>query len=198
MSYCAFCGNQVEPGTAICPYCGKPPSGVRPPAPKGFQGGPLLIVVIIAAVVGAIAVVGIIAALLIPNFLDALQKAKQKRTVADMKSVGTAVFMYATDHDNRFPLTEEEMRSSLVPQYLQSVPTADGWKNPYRYACLREVPGSEGCESVRFSSAGRDGVFESEDYYPPDPVAFEPTDYDRDIVWQDGFFIRYPGTPGQP
>ena len=33
-----------------------------------------------------IAIIGIIAALLIPNFLDALQKSKQKRTEADMRN----------------------------------------------------------------------------------------------------------------
>ena len=43
------------------------------------------------------AIIGIIAALLIPNFLDALQKAKQKRTVADMRNTGTAMFSWLTD-----------------------------------------------------------------------------------------------------
>jgi hypothetical protein len=196
MSYCAFCGNPVAPGTAVCPYCGNPPSGIRPPVVKGLQGGPLIIVIIAAVVVGAIAFMGIIAALLVPNFMDALQKAKQKRTVADMKNLGTALFSYATNEESFPPAADlEELTPYLVPKYVQSVPTADGWKHPYRYTCRREDPGSEGCDGIRIVSAGRDGVFEDRDLQ--EAVAFEPTDYDRDIVWEDGYFLQYPGNPGQ-
>ncbi|MEO6327242.1 MAG: prepilin-type N-terminal cleavage/methylation domain-containing protein, partial [Thermoanaerobaculia bacterium] len=57
---------------------------------KGFTLIELLIVV---------AIIGIIVAIAIPNLLNAIQRAKQKRTMADMRSIGTAIEAYAIDHN---------------------------------------------------------------------------------------------------
>ena len=102
-------------------------------AQKGFTLIELLIV---------IAIIGILASVLIPNLLDALNKAKQKRTMADMRVTGTAMFSWLSDQvgaaaagqeatvidlGDYTEIDHEALRETLVPQYIEHIPERDGW-----------------------------------------------------------------------
>ncbi len=161
------------------------------------QGGFTLIELLIV-----VAIIGIIAALLIPNFLDALQKAKQKRTVADVRNLGTAQMSWLTDqiaagaagstqfNPASYPdtPTAAEWATLLVDQYIQSVPEKDGWKTNYLHKSNTPEYGSPNLFMTQ--SYGADATAQITGSVVAE--AFDPTDYNQDIIWADGFFVRWP------
>jgi prepilin-type N-terminal cleavage/methylation domain-containing protein len=151
-----------------------------------------------------IAIIGILAAILIPNLLDAMQKAKQKRTVADMRITGTAMFSWLSDQvgaaaagqtatsidlDTDYPtvVTPAGLRKFLVPFYIEHVSELDGWKTPYNY--YLDTAQVQKQHVMAIASGGRDKSTPSGTYTV---TGFDPTDYDQDIIWADGFFVRWP------
>lgn len=149
-----------------------------------------------------IAIIGILAAMLIPNLLDAMQKAKQKRTLAEMRIVGTAMFSWLSDQvgaaaagqtvtsvdlSDYAAIDLDDLRPILIPQYIEHIPDLDGWKRPYSFYC--DVADPHARQVMAISSAGRDGTLSGGTYTVG---GFDPTDYDQDIVWTDGFFARWP------
>ena len=145
---------------------------------KGFTLIELLIVV---------AIIGIIAAIAIPNLLNAINRARQKRSMSDIRTIGTSIEAYAVDW-SFYPATGGEAQvtflSGLVsPIYVKKVPPTDGWRTGFLVRSESRF--------YTLASGGRDTVFEA----GLDAVSYDrapTTVMDCDIVYSNGTFISYP------
>jgi hypothetical protein len=126
---------------------------------------------------------------------------KQRRTVADMRNIGTAMFSWLTDQigagaagQNRitevakFPnIPRSKLEQLLVPAYIASLPEKDGWGNPYEIRLNLADKLSQNVMLIR--SPGKNGFYSGESY---SISSFPRGSYDEDLVWADGYFIRWP------
>ena len=149
-----------------------------------------------------VAVVGMIFVILLPNLIDGLHKSKQKRTVADMHAIASAMMSFHLDMSGGAAagyrvnigdydtIDHENLAEFLLPVYLKNLPKEDAWGHPFDYYYGKTT--SEFGWQLDFGvrSRGRDGVAEGVAYTWG---AFPPTDYDRDIVWLSGVFVTWPG-----
>ena len=139
-----------------------------------------------------IAIIGILAAIAIPNLLNAVQRGKQKRTMSDMRALATAIEAYAVDN-NVYPtaactgglVTSGDAQvdisswALLSPTYIATPPRVDGWGRFLYYGTANAGSG------YLLRSAGRDATTAA-------LVCGTTTDFNDDIAYSNGVFIQWP------
>jgi len=138
---------------------------------KGFTLIELLIVV---------AIIGIIAAIAIPNLLNAIDRGKQKRTMADLRSLGTAIETYSIDN-SFYPTGVGDVtaiQGTIVPLYIRNAPLDDGWGRAFIV--------NSAAVGYTLGSGGKDGGVLT------DGVGGATGDFDEAIVFINGQFTQWP------
>ena len=141
---------------------------------KGFTLIELLIVV---------AIIGIIAAIAIPNLLNAINRGRQKRTMSDIRSIATALEAYSVDF-NFYPKSITTgavtlLDTYITPTFIKRLPTNDGWNQ----ALLLVMDGVG--QSYTLYSVAKDGAAGTWTGGPK-------TDFAEDIVFVNGQFYQWP------
>jgi hypothetical protein len=136
-------------------------------------------------------------------------QAAAKQTIVDIRAVGTAMYSWYKDQEKHAGnnggsdpvqvnlaevpvISRGDLEALLVPRYISHIPETDGWGNPYEFHLKVEKPGKQKVMGLR--SAGRDGVFSGETY---EIGGFPLNQFDQDIAWMDGFFVRWPDPKAQ-
>ena len=155
------------------------------PRRRGFTLIELLVVV---------AIIGIIVAIVIVNLFNAIQRARQKRSMGDMHTIAVALESYATDQ-NYYPAaaalalpsglalptgTIGAIAGSISPTYIRVVPFQDGWNSYFLYGT------SPSKSDFALCSSGADGVPETS------PVGGATTNFNADIILVNGAFVQFP------
>jgi type II secretory pathway pseudopilin PulG len=155
-----------------------------------------------------VTIILIVASIMIPNFIDALHKAKQKRTMAELNQIGGAWMSWITDQvgvasagagktydmTNLQEFSYEQIYNYLHPSetffYVQELPRRDAWGSSMSFWM---DPALAGDSQIMICAAARDDVFDTCDGSDTMPVGpFLSTDFDQDIIWGDGILLRWP------
>lgn len=143
--------------------------GTVDPAPNQSERGFSLVELLVV-----VAVLGVLAMIVVPGILSAVERARQRGTLADMHSLGTAFSTYRLDVGS-YPGAVAD----LEPTHMSPVPESDAWGNAWGY-----VASSDKYQLTSFGTDGAAG--------PATPALWVDEPYEGDLLMSGGMFTQYP------
>ncbi len=128
---CRFCAEPVEASAAKCPHCGEAlfDDGGAPP-PKSSKA--VILIVIVVAAFGFCAFVGIIAAIAIPNLIEARKHGNEAAAIGALKTISTSQTLFREgDKDGDEFLDYASNLQELSDAYLIDMVLGSGVKQGY-------------------------------------------------------------------
>ena len=132
-----------------------------------------------------LAIIGILCAIALPNLLDAIQRAKQRSSVAELRNWAVGLSAYMAERGFVPPtitaagVPVATVHNDLVPYAVSALHDVDAWKHPMEVASSDPI-------SYTVVSRGKDGT--------PSPCITPATfrNWNEDIAISDGIFICSP------
>ena len=129
-----------------------------------------------------VAIIALIASIALPNLMRAMDKAKQARTLADMKAIGNALEAYASE-SNVYPMgltdANAQVLSGYISLYMRTVPPGDGWGRTWH------IDTNSAGTVYTITSYGKDGASGTNSGGPT-------TDFNCDIIFTNNAFYQWP------
>jgi prepilin-type N-terminal cleavage/methylation domain-containing protein len=154
----------------------------------------------------SVAIIGLLAAMFVPNALTAIHKSKQKSTMRDVRTIAVAITDYVTDNgsapaQNGTYDGSSAFYNAMSPFYVKILPLNDKWGTGYRVWCgsaAAEYGISDALsDDFLVASFGRDKtqesfVFDGESLGAGLFQVSSLSDFDKDLIMWNGIWIRYP------
>jgi type II secretory pathway pseudopilin PulG len=157
---------------------------------------------IITALIG----ITFLACVAVPNLLVARNRSRQKRTMADMRTISAAwearatdLNSYTVDPDRRDSAAKDlsdfsklhrvssaDLKRALVPKYLKEFPARDGWGNEIEFR-TGDYRSKADAQLYVIRSLGSDHMADAGEY-----KSRAVTNFEGDLVFTNGMFLQFP------
>jgi type II secretory pathway pseudopilin PulG len=128
-------------------------------------------------------ILGLAASFVIPNLANAINRGRQKKAMADIRTIGTAIEEYHSNFKS-YPAgkstTISAIETELARAHVYRVPLKDEWGGEYLY-------NSDGNTFYTITSTGKDRKLDGPTVYRGMIEQFS-----NDIVFSNGWFTSFP------